>query len=99
MDKNQLLNNIVKNSPCGIFVVNKHGDIVFSIPKSSVIFGYAEQECLVGKNIKQLMEKESYIFGLQNIDKVFNGKKTDSTIYQLIKKDGSFFMAKLVPII
>lgn len=86
-----LYKSFIDASPDSITITDLEGNIQYTSPRVSAVFGYASKTSFVNHNILEFIDEEYHPKAAQAIYRMFEGSKTGAEEYVGIKSDGSRF--------
>lgn len=93
--RDQLFKSIVNASPDVITITDLNGQVVYSSPKATEIFGYPAGFAFEGHNIAEFISPEDREKAFESIGKMFEGESGTAEIYTGIKANGDQFFIEV----
>lgn len=94
-ESEQLYRSLVNASPDAVTLSDMSGNITTVSSKLLQLYDLQSSETLVGTNVINWIAPEDRELALANIRNVLQGKPSQSNLYKLLRKDGSFFTGEI----
>ncbi len=89
------IERIFESSPNSIIFTDLKGDILDCNPVTASLYGYEDKTEIVGRNIREMVERQCYIRGLRSAVKTIIDGSIRNVEFTLVKKDGTAIPAAI----
>lgn len=95
IEQRELYKKLISVYPDAIVHANILGNLAYVSPKTIELFGFQDENEILGRNLLEFVAKELKDKTLSNFKRAFAGEKFTNSLYKLIKKDGSCFWGEI----
>ncbi|MDP4191683.1 MAG: ATP-binding protein [Bacteroidota bacterium] len=95
IEQKELYKKLISAYPDAIVHADIAGDLTYVSDKSIELFGYKNEEEIIGRNLLEFVEEDLRAKVKKNLMAVFSGGKFPNSLYKLIRVDGSTFWGEI----
>lgn len=95
IEQKELYKKLISAYPDAIVHADITGDLTYVSDKSIELFGYKNEEEIIGRNLLEFVEEDLRAKVKKNLKAVFSGGKFSNSLYKLKREDGSTFWGEI----